>query len=118
MSIIPAQEPENHPIPLSQHINNHSQNTIPPRKKGEHSNKLPRHKTLIPGSRGPEQTHNLHPPSIPTIQNPQPIQYPEKTIQDIDKRLEIRLRNIITRTHQDHNLDITQILLIQPNILR
>src|SRR5437879_6502841 len=100
MSIIPSQEPENHPIPLSQHVNNHSQNTIPPRKNPEQSIKLPTHKTLIPVIHGQDQTHNPQPPSIPTIQNPHPIHSHEKTIQDTDNRFEIRLRNIMTRTLQ------------------
>src|SRR3989442_15401784 len=74
-------------------------------------------KQLIPGSRGPYQTHNPHAPS-PTIQNPHPIQSREETLQDLDKRVEIRLGNIVTSTVQYHNLDITKILLVLINMLR
>src|SRR2546425_8573752 len=73
-------------------------------------------KQLIP--RQPRALSNPQPPS-PTIQNPpHPIQSREETLQDIDKRLEIRLGNIVTSTLQDNNLDITKTLLIQLNMLR
>src|SRR2546427_8974005 len=90
------------------------------KEKREHDQQLSRDTkttdSLHPG--GPYQTHNPHPPSIPTIQNPHPIQSSEETLQDLDKRLEIRLRNIVTSTLQDNNLDITKTLFIQLNMLR
>src|SRR6267143_6150572 len=75
-------------------------------------------KTQNTDSRQPRALSNPQPPS-PTIQNPpHPIQSREETLQDLDKRVEIRLGNIVTSTLQDNNLDITKTLFIQLNMLR
>src|SRR3989442_15031236 len=50
--------------------------------------------------------------------DPDLVQSPKKTLQALDKRFEIRLRNIVTSPLQDNDLDITKILLIQLNMPR
>src|SRR5437899_10348954 len=116
MSIISrsrTREPSHSPMPTCQESLTKHNASKEKRKRDQHLSQ--EHKT---DSRQPRALSNLQPPPSPTIQNPHLIQSGEETLQDLDKRVEIRLGNIVTSTVQDHNLDITKILIVQINMLR
>src|SRR5437879_5656970 len=82
MSISSPWQGKNHLRSLGEHVRKQSLIISHPRKKGEHSNKLPRHKTLIPGTDEPRvlplifRLHDPHHLSVSLISTSQSTHLP------------------------------------------